>query len=331
MNGAGAWPGYMVNQDYVEGGKNYANDTPEKATEIRTLLRDKRFRDALSIGFDRARVIDVAWGGIAEAKAMTLSPQSWHFTVPGGDEVYKRWSEAGIGFDVDAANALLDEIGMEKGADGFRQLPSGEPFILTLDISDWGGSLKVQVDAAEEMKKQWGENLGLNIEIKNLQGQPDLDTRTNEGYYMLRGAHISEIDILTYPDWLFPIVNRYMFPLEGRWFAKGGDQCTEEPVEGGTQYPCGLAPEAGSPAAQLQDLYNKARNTGTEMGRHEVVWEAIDVVINEGPFIISVAGDQPMPIIIKNHMRNIMDFGVVGPWAPSTPGNQIAAQWWIEQ
>ena len=54
MNGAGAWPGYMVNQDYVEGGKNYENDTPEKAAEIRTLLRDKRFRDALSIGFDRA-------------------------------------------------------------------------------------------------------------------------------------------------------------------------------------------------------------------------------------------------------------------------------------
>ena len=331
MNGAGAWPGYMVNQDYVEGGKNYANDTPEKAAEIRTLLRDKRFRDALSIGFDRARVIDVAWGGIAEPKGMTLSPQSWHFTVPGGQEVYEKWAAAGVGFDVDAANALLDEIGMEKGADGFRQLPSGEPFILTLDISDWGGSLKVQVDAAEEMKKQWGENLGLNIEIKNLQGQPDLDTRTNEGYYMLRGAHISEIDILTYPDWLFPIVNRYMFPLEGRWYAKGGEQCTEEPVEGGTQYPCGLAPEEGSPAKTLQDLYEKARNTGTEMGRHEVVWEAIDVVIAEGPFVISVAGDQPMPIIIKDHMRNIMDFGVVGPWAPATPGNQIAAQWWIEQ
>jgi hypothetical protein len=30
MNGAGAWPGYMVNQYYVEGGKNYANDTPRK-------------------------------------------------------------------------------------------------------------------------------------------------------------------------------------------------------------------------------------------------------------------------------------------------------------
>jgi peptide/nickel transport system substrate-binding protein len=248
LNGAGAWPGYMVNQDYVEGGKNYENDTPEKATEIRELLRSDQFRQALSMGFDRQRVVDVAWGGIADIKNYTISPQSWHYTGTQGQEVYNKSAQNFVNFDADAANALLDELGMTKGADGFRSLPSGEPFVLTMDISDWGGSLKVQVDAADEMKKQWGENLGLNVEIKNLQGQPDLDTRTNEGYYMLRGAHISEIDILTYPDWLFPVVNRYYFPLEGRWFAKGGAQCTDTPVEGGTQYPCGLEPADGSPA-----------------------------------------------------------------------------------
>jgi peptide/nickel transport system substrate-binding protein len=47
-----------------------------------------------------------------------------------------------------AANALLDEIGMTKGADGFRSLPSGEP--VTVDISDWGGRCQGQVDASDE-------------------------------------------------------------------------------------------------------------------------------------------------------------------------------------
>lgn len=330
MNGAGAWPGYMVNQDYVEGGNNYSNDTPEKAAEIRELLRNTTFRKALSIGFDRQRVIDVAWGGIAEAKGMTLSPQSWHFAGTEGQAVYQRWAQADVGFDADAANAMLDEIGMTRGADGLRTLPSGEPFEMVIDVTDWGGSLKVQVDAANEMENQWETNLGIAVRVNNIQGQPDVDTRTNEGYYMLRGAHISEIDILTYPDWLFPIVNRYMFPLQGRWFAKGGAECTDEPAEG-NPHPCGLEPEPGSPAERLQQLYNEARDTGTEEGRHQVVWEAIDVVIEEGPFVISVAGDQPMPIIVKDYMRNILDFGVVGPWAPATPGNQIAAQWWMDQ
>ena len=132
---------------------------------------------------------------------------------------------------------------MKKGADGFRTLPSGKPFEMTMDISDWGGSLKLQVDASEEMKKQWETNLGIKVKILNLQGQPELDTRTNEGYYMIRGSHTAEVDVLTYPDWMFPVVNRYMFPLEGRWFAKGGDACTDKPAEGNA-YPCGLKPEA---------------------------------------------------------------------------------------
>jgi peptide/nickel transport system substrate-binding protein len=330
MNGAGAWPGYMVNQYYVEGGKNYENDTPEKAAEIRELLRNAKFRQALSMGFDRQRVIDVAWGGIGEVKNYTLSPQSWHFAGSEGQAVYKAWAENFIKFDAAAANALLDELGMEKGADGFRTLPSGEPFVLTIDISDWGGSLKVQVDAADEMKKQWEANLGIAVTIFNLQAQPELDTRTNEGYYMLRGAHISEIDILTYPDWLFPVVNRYYFPLEGRWFAKGGATCTDQPAEGNA-YPCGVEPADGSPAQRLQELYRKAMATSTEADRHAVVWEAIQIHIDEGPFVIGVAGDQPMPIIVKNYMKNILDYGVVGPWAPATPGNQIAAQWWMDK
>ena len=44
----------------------------------------------------------------------------------------------------------------------------------------------MQTDAAAEAEKQWETNLGIKVEIKNLQGQPDLDTRTNEGYFMLR-------------------------------------------------------------------------------------------------------------------------------------------------
>lgn len=330
MNGAGAWPGYMVNQDYVEGGKNYEDDTPERAAEIRELLRNPKFRQALSIGFNRQRVIDVAWGGIGEIKNTTISPQSWHFTSDEGKAVQQKWAEAYINFDAAAANALLDEIGMNKGDDGFRTLPSGAPFELVMDVSDWGGSIKVQVDASAEMQKQWGENLGINVRINNLQGQPELDTRTNEGYYMLRGAHISEIDILTYPDWMFPVVNRYYMPLAGRYFAKGGATCTEEASEGNA-YPCGLEPAADSPAKALQDLYVKARNTASIDDRHKVVWEAVDVLVNQGPFVIGVAGDQPMPIIVKNTMHNILDFGVVGPWAPSTPGNQVVAQWWMDQ
>jgi peptide/nickel transport system substrate-binding protein len=326
MNGAGAWPGYMVNQYYVEGGGNYSPDSPERAAEIRALLRDARFRRALSLGFDRQRIIDVTWMGIGTPQAATISPQAWHFASPEGQEVFEEWANMYVEFDPERANALLDELGMTI-VNGRRTL-GGKPFTLTMDISDWGGSLKVQTDAAAEMEVQWEQNLSLEISVLNLQGQPDLDIRTNEGFYMLRAAHISEIDIWTYPDWIFPIVNRYMFPLEGRYWAMGGEACELVP---GQPYSCGVRPEEGSPAYRLQRLYEQGLQEPDVNRRHEIVWEAIQVIIDEGPFVIGVAGDQQMPVLIKNYLRNVMDFGVVGPWAPSTPGNQVVSQWWIEQ
>jgi len=99
----------------------------------------------------------------------------------------------------------------------------------------------------------------------------------------------------------------------------------------GSQYPCGVEPVAGSPAQILQDLYTKARSTAGVEDRHKVVWEAVEELIKDGPFVIGVGGDQLAPVVIKDTVHNVLDFGVVGPWAPATPGNQIVAQWWIEQ
>ena len=328
MNGAGAWPGYLVNQDYVEGGKNYTDDTPEHATEIRNVLRDKRFRQALSIGMDRQRMIDVTWNGIGEAKNATISPQSWHFVGPEGQAAYTKEATNFIKFDAAGANKLLDEVGMKKGADGFRTLPSGKPLELIVDISDWGGSLKVQSDAAAEVKAEWGKNLGLKVKVNNLQGQPELDTRASGGQYMLRGGHAAEIDIWPYPDWIFPVVNRYFFPLEGRYYEQGKDNCK---VDAKVPYSCGVKPAADSPGAKLQALYDKGQLSKTIEERHKVVYEALDVYDSEGPFMIGVSGDQPMPIIVKNYMKNILNYGVVGPWAPATPGNQVVATWWMDK
>jgi peptide/nickel transport system substrate-binding protein len=216
----------------------------------------------------------------------------------------------------------------DQDGDGFRDWKSFKPFVISLDLNDWGGSLKVQTDAAAEMKVQWENNLKLKLDIKNVQGLPEADTRNKEGQYMLKVAHISEIDIWTFPDWVFPIRNRYIFPLEGRWVEKGGEACTPDP---NIPYDCGVKPEPGSPAEKLDALYVKGVNTKTIEDRHKIFYEAVKVWIEEGPFVIGLAGDQPMPIYVQDYMRNIYDYGVVGPWAPATPGSQLPATWWMDK
>ncbi|MBU2611489.1 MAG: hypothetical protein KJ606_11200, partial [Chloroflexi bacterium] len=110
--------------------------------------------------------------------------------------------------------------------------------------------------------------------------------------------------------------------------AKGKEACTPAADK---PYECGVKPEPGSPAEMMQALYDKGRAEGDINKRHEIVWKAIrDVLIAHGPFVIGVSGDQPMPIYIKDNLHNVLDFGVVGPWAPATPGNQIVSQWYFD-
>jgi ABC-type transport system substrate-binding protein len=161
------------------------------------------------------------------------------------------------------------------------------------------------------------KNLAILVEINDLQNnQGEADYRVAQGYYMLRAGHVSELDIWTYPDWIFPVNNRFMFPLEGLWYATGGTQ--------------GMPPDPGSPAEQLQALYDQGLAEPDFADRQQIVWDAIQIHIDEGPFVIGVSGDQHMPVVIKNNFHNVPEYGVLGPWAPSSPGNMHPEQFWID-
>jgi peptide/nickel transport system substrate-binding protein len=301
------------------------------AAQIRALLRNKDFRRALAYGVDRQRLIDVVWNGSGQPSQNLISPQSWHFASPEGQVVYKKWLTTFTEFDVAKANALLDGIGMvDKNGDGWRDLPNtGDDFTLLIEFGGWGGT-EAQAAAAPEMKVQYEENLKIKVNVVNVGGTPKEWTTYQNGFSMLYAAGSADVDIWTFPDWVFGTRGATFMGLEGRWFMKGGVQCTDKPSEG-NPYPCGIKPEPGSPAAKLQEIYVKGQNTKSIEDRHKLIWEAIQVHLDEGPFAIGISGDQPYPVLAKNYMRNILDFGVTGPWAPSTPGNTNPCQWWIDQ
>jgi len=309
MNGAGAWPGWLINQ-------NYNGDEPE-AEEIGDLLRDKWFRKGVSVSLDRERFIDVVWQGIGTPQQSTISPQAWHFAeaTGRGPEVLKEWQEADAEYDVAKAEEYFDKAKFtDQDGDGWRDLPSGKPFELILDLGDWGGQ-QVPIDATELME-EYLNAVGIKTLVNNLMGQPDWSLRQQEGLYMFRNCHASEVDIWTYPDWIFPLRDNRAWPLEGKWRQTGGTE--------------GWEPEPGSPALRLQNLYDIGMQTKTEQERHEIVWQAIQIHIDDGPFTLGVAGDQPMPVVVKNGVHNVQQYGVLGPWAPASPGNIHPEQFWME-
>ncbi|MGQ9629840.1 MAG: ABC transporter substrate-binding protein [bacterium] len=309
-NGAGAWPGMMVNQWYNGEG------APEDVKAIRELLRNKKFRQALSVAINRDRVNQIGWFGLSVPQQGTISPQAWHFKSPEGQKVFKEWASSYAQYDPALANRWLDEIGMDKrDAEGFRLRPDGKKFELIIDVTAWGTE-ELNSKAAALVKEDF-QKVGIRTTLNVTAGQPVEAVRQSQGLYMLRFAHASEMDIWTYPDWIFPTRDNRMWPLNGRWKQTGGKE--------------GVAPLPGDPADRLLKIWERGLEIPTDEERHKLVYEAIRIHIEEGPFIIGICGDAPHPIVVKNYFRNVPDFGILGPWAPGGPGNTNPPQYFIKK
>ncbi|NPV78828.1 MAG: ABC transporter substrate-binding protein [Firmicutes bacterium] len=304
QNGAGGWPGILVNQNYV--GDKWMRD----------LLRNQKFRAALSLAIDRNRVNEVIWNGMATPRQGTISKESWHFRSPEGQKVYKEWANNYAKYDPKEANRLLDSIGLTKrDAQGFRTRPDGSKLELVLDITGWGIA-EINAETGALVKNFW-EAVGLRTVLNAVQGTPEEGQRQTQSTYQFRFAHCAEMDLWTYPDWVFPVRDSRAWPKVGRWYMTGGEE--------------GEAPEPGSPEEKLIKLYEKGIEEPNVEKRHRYVWDAIKIHITDGPFYIGITGDLPQPVIVKKNFRNVPDFGILGPWAVGGPGNTNPEQYFIKQ
>lgn len=107
----------------------YANTT-------RPPFDDVRVRKALSMALDRERIVEIAMYGYtepADATGLTAGYGFWRRTPDAAED----WTR----FDLERANALLDEAGLARGSDGVRRLPDGTPMRYEIDVvsgwSDW--------------------------------------------------------------------------------------------------------------------------------------------------------------------------------------------------
>jgi peptide/nickel transport system substrate-binding protein len=92
----------------------------------RTLMRDVRFRRALSLGIDRDELNQVVYIGLAHPSNNTIMPRSELFKP----EYASKWAN----YDPKQANALLDQVGLNKRNDvGIRLLSDGRPATIVVE------------------------------------------------------------------------------------------------------------------------------------------------------------------------------------------------------
>lgn len=116
---------------------------------------DKRVRQAMLHALDRQRIIDELWNGAAAVANSNLAPKFAFYSLD-QDPALKRYD-----FDVDAANALLDEAGWTIGSDGIRE-KEGTKLSFTCTTITGDTARRPIAELAQQMLKEVGIDMQLS-------------------------------------------------------------------------------------------------------------------------------------------------------------------------
>lgn len=257
---------------------------------LREVFRDRRFREALSLGVDRDLLNRVLYYGLGKPSAnIVLLESGLH-----SDEVVGQ-----MAFDVDRANALLDEMGLtERNAKGIRLLSDGRPLELIVETA---GEDAIQIDALELIKDTWAE-IGVSMfprpsqrdVLRNRAFSGELAMSIWNGYD--NGIPTADMP----PDERVPLSTDFL--VGPAWGAHA--------MSGGTS---GEAPDF-EPAQRLLDLYGTWLSTADEEKRAEV-WTDILKVHAEEVLTIGTVEGVIQPVVVHETLRNVPEAAIWG-WDP---------------
>jgi len=131
----------------------------ERDTALRELFRDLRFRQALSYASDR--------DGIAQSIMRGPFLRGWAGGLYPGSPDFNKESVVYYPYDVDSANALLDDMGLiDTDGDGVREWTegsqAGEPIVIQMLASQ---DARETQSVAEALVNQWGA-VGIQINMR---------------------------------------------------------------------------------------------------------------------------------------------------------------------
>lgn len=285
------WPTFGGNDAALWVNQQYTIDP-----ELGEVLANRDFRVALSIGIDREEIRESAFLGLGEIRQPVAAP--WHPYYP-GDEYAFQYTE----FDPEEANAILDSLGLERGANGMRTLPSGAPLRLEVSVVPAFGPWP---DVAQLVASDWND-LGLAT---------DVQVRERTAHFTMRDANELIIEIWNEDTSGFPFTGNpkidprsdpaTIFAVESRtWFRTDGERGIEPTPE----------------IARIVEIIEEAKTVGTE--RQIELAQELNRLVADQIYGIGTVGLTPMiqgVVVINAGLGNVPDL-VANDWPLRTPGD----------
>ncbi|MBZ0302393.1 MAG: ABC transporter substrate-binding protein [Anaerolineae bacterium] len=247
---------------------------------LREIFNDIRFRQALSLAVNREEMNQTLFFGLGVPRQWGVSSQS---------PFYEDWMASHYAdYDPDQANVLLDEMGLERGDNGMRMRPDGQPLKVIL----WDAINRIPM--SELMVEYW-KAVGVDAEI---------NPSTREAFQQALLANevqasiwfadvVSERDMYTRPIWFRPPYGLDGTPVGGglawrQWWLSGGTEGEEPPEYYRDQME--LADKWQSTVIGTDEYY--------ELGR-ELVTRTVEQMVH-----IGTVGEVPYIYVRSNRLQN---------------------------
>jgi peptide/nickel transport system substrate-binding protein len=259
----------------------------------RKLMRDVRFRRALSLAINRHELNQVLFYGLVQEGNNTVLPDS-----PLYEESYRRkWAR----FDLEAANRLLDEVGLPRaGPRGLRVLPDGRPLEIIVETA---GESPLQSDVLQLIVDSWAQ-AGIKLFTKPSQ---------REVFRRRVFAGESQMSI-----W-FGLENGLATPESDPWELAPTAQISLQWPKWGKFYESGG--RAGEPAdmeegKELLALYHDWQRAHNNLERH-AAWKRMLDIHRDQVFTIGLVGEMFQPVVVSNRLANVPEKGIYN-WDPGS-------------
>ncbi len=254
----------------------------------RAVIRDVRFRRALSLGIDRRMINRALYFGLAKEGGMTAIGSSPFYDIT---NLYA-WSV----YYPAKSNALLDEMGLTKRNDaGIRLLPDGRPMEFVVETA---GERQEVENALAIVADTWRE-IGIKLIMRPLD-RNILRNRIYAGVSMA-GVWYGWDDGLptvdTSPKYLAPTNQEFFaWPMWGQYYQTGGD--------------AGEAPDDNNALRlmALSDGWDHAKDDKTR----NIYWREMLHIHAQQQYGIGILSEAPQPVVVSKDLRNVPETGI---WA----------------
>lgn len=279
-------------------GTDFAFNITHADPKLRAVYGDLRFRQAVSMAINRDEMNQVMYFGLGTPSQAL--PADLSFSTP-EDAAYM------TEYNPDKANALLDDMGMKKGADGMRTFPDGSPFTIL-----WQYSSQFATPEFVKLMSDYLKAVGLNVNAKEITSEA---TRDNAK------AAISDINMewdVPFEPTLVANIDLYVpyysdiSPLFGvkwkQWYTTNGSDGDEPPDW----------------AKKMFDLAKEWRTVLPGSDRYTEIGKELIKLNLENMTLIGTIGSLPKPVVVSDRLHNVKaemktvhyNFGYLYPYSP---------------